>query len=228
MTRPREQPGFGALLLLILTVYALIIVVGGSRTTSPLRVVVLGGVLVVAVRMASRRRSWIGAAVLGGVGGLALSVVATWLDNATLATALTSAAVVALVVITVTVIVRTLLRRGRVDVHAVTGALSVYLLLALFFSSLHQLLATMASGTYVNGIASATDASAYLYFSVTTLTTVGFGDITAASPAARAVVVAEALIGQLYLVSVVAAVVGRWTPNPNRLRRDQSDDAPPG
>jgi hypothetical protein len=39
---------------------------------------------------------------------------------------------------------------------------------------------------------------------------VGYGDITPASEAARSVAVTEALVGQLYLVSVVAGVVGGW------------------
>jgi hypothetical protein len=46
------------------------------------------------------------------------------------------------------------------------------------------------------------------YFSIVTLTTVGFGDITAVSGVARTLVALEALIGQIYLVTVVAVVVG--------------------
>jgi voltage-gated potassium channel Kch len=48
----------------------------------------------------------------------------------------------------------------------------------------------------------------YLYFSFVTLTTTGYGDLTARSDLARMLAVTEALIGQLYLVSVVALVIG--------------------
>ena len=48
----------------------------------------------------------------------------------------------------------------------------------------------------------------YIYFSYVTLTTVGYGDFTAASSAGRMIAVSEALTGQLYLVSAVALLVG--------------------
>ncbi len=89
------------------------------------------------------------------------------------------------------------------------GVLCVYLLLALLFASVHELLAAFTD-PYLNGAPDPPSASDLLYFSVITITTVGYGDITPASESARAVAVTEALVGQLYLVSVVAAVVAGW------------------
>jgi hypothetical protein len=82
-------------------------------------------------------------------------------------------------------------------------------LFALFFADVHQFFAAF-SHDYLNGTSDPPSPSDLLYFSVITLATVGFGDITPASEVARAVTVVEALIGQLYLVSVVAGVVGGW------------------
>ena len=56
-----------------------------------------------------------------------------------------------------------------------------------------------------------------LYFSYTTLCTVGYGDYTAAGDLGHTVAVSEALLGQLYLVTVVALLVGRVRPG-----RDES------
>ena len=56
--------------------------------------------------------------------------------------------------------------------------------------------------------ASTADISDYLYFSFATLTTVGYGDLAAATDLGRSVAIAEALIGQIYLVTVVAVIVG--------------------
>jgi len=47
-----------------------------------------------------------------------------------------------------------------------------------------------------------------LYFSFVTITTVGYGDFTAATDLGRSLAITEALIGQIYLVTVVAAIVG--------------------
>lgn len=100
--------------------------------------------------------------------------------------------------------------RHGVDTQTVLGALSVYLLLALLFASLHQLFAAFNPDGYLHGVQGLPSAADQLYFSVITLATVGYGDIVPASSLARAVVVVEAMTGQLYLVSVVAAVVGGW------------------
>ncbi len=60
-----------------------------------------------------------------------------------------------------------------------------------------------------------------LYFSFTTMTTVGFGDLTAAGDAGRMLAITEALLGQLYLVSVVALIVA----NLGRTRRPRGPGA---
>jgi hypothetical protein len=54
----------------------------------------------------------------------------------------------------------------------------------------------------------AATASRCLYFSFTTLTTVGYGDLTAASNLGHTLAVSEALLGQVYLVTVVSVIVG--------------------
>jgi hypothetical protein len=204
-------PRFGVLLTAIVVLYVLIIAVGQNAAAVPLRVLVLGAALMLAVRLAGSRR-WIRAAMAGAVAAVVVSAVAVAAGGTRLATGLSSAATVLLVCATIAATAHTVARRGRVDIQAVAGALATYLLLALLFSNLHQVIAAILGGPYLSGIDRVDDSSAFLYFSVVTLTTVGFGDIVPASDAARAVVVAEALTGQLYLVSVVAAVVARWTP----------------
>ena len=109
---------------------------------------------------------------------------------------------------------RAAIARPAVDTPTVLGVLSIYLLLALFFASLNQLGNAFDPGGYLNGVAGLPTAADQLYFSVITLATVGYGDVTPASQLARAVAVLEALTGRVYLVSVVAAVVGTWRRRP--------------
>jgi ion channel len=97
--------------------------------------------------------------------------------------------------------------QDRVTRNTVTGALTVYLLNGLMFAYLYSLIAVIGPHGFFaqSGDHGATD---FVYFSYVTLTTVGYGDLTAASNFGRVVAVLEALIGQLYLVTIVAVVVG--------------------
>ena len=55
--------------------------------------------------------------------------------------------------------------------------------------------------------------TSYMYFSLTTITTTGYGDFTAASEFGRLLAMAEAVTGQVYLVTFVAMLVGLFAAN---------------
>jgi Ion channel len=104
------------------------------------------------------------------------------------------------------VVARRLLRHQRVQRSTILGALCIYLLLGLFFAYLYSALSAIGGGFFAGQPeASIVD---YLYFSYTSLTTVGYGDLTAGGDLGRMLAVSEALMGQLYLVTVVALLVG--------------------
>jgi hypothetical protein len=102
-------------------------------------------------------------------------------------------------------VVRSLRARHRVTVEMVFGSLCLYILLGMMFAVVYGLIAR-ASGSFFSGGVSATTSNC-LYFSFTTLTTVGYGDFTAASNLGHTLSVTEGLVGQLYLVTVVSVVV---------------------
>jgi hypothetical protein len=103
-------------------------------------------------------------------------------------------------------LVRLVIERGVV-LQAVFGALAVYMLVGLAFAFLIGAVATGAAGPYFESGTDATQ-NARVYFSFTALTTTGFGDYTAATRGGRALAVLEMLVGQLYLVTVIATLVG--------------------
>jgi hypothetical protein len=103
-------------------------------------------------------------------------------------------------------IVRSLRSRQAVTVEAVFGVLCLYILLGMFFAFLYGAIGRF-SGQFFAQEAS-TSVSHCLYFSFTTLTTVGYGDLTAASNLGHTLSVTEALTGQIYLVTVVSVIVG--------------------
>jgi hypothetical protein len=104
-------------------------------------------------------------------------------------------------------VVRGVRTEGAVTMHTMFGVLCIYLLIGMLFAYAYGLVGDAQSEPFFNsGIAP--DISDYLYFSFATITTVGYGDLSAATDLGRSVAIAEALIGQIYLVTVVAVIVG--------------------
>ncbi len=194
-----------------LLLYLLIIVVPFRDVTTAIRVAVLGVLLLLTVRTRRRgRHLFVPAAMLSGALVIA-TVVAVVIGSTTVLVCVGQASTAVLVVASIFILGQTIIASGVIDGRTVTGVLCIYLLLGLLFSALHDFCAALIPH-YLDGVGSNTTQSDTLYFSLITLTTVGFGDITPAANLARAIAAAEALVGQLYLVSVVAAVVSRFRP----------------
>jgi hypothetical protein len=106
------------------------------------------------------------------------------------------------------VIGRGVVSAGVVNQQSVIGAITVYLLLGLLFNFAYGVVAIVGSGEF---FAQGTDGSMAdrLYFSFVTQTTVGYGDLSPAGDLPRTLANLEALIGQLYLVTVIAVLVSR-------------------
>jgi hypothetical protein len=115
-------------------------------------------------------------------------------------------------------IVRALRARGRVTLEAVFGVLCLYILVGMFFAFLYGAIDRIGQDFFAQGAQATT--SNCLYFSFTTLTTVGYGDFTAATNLGHTLSVSEALLGQIYLVTVVAVFVGNLIRRPGRLPDD--------
>ena len=117
---------------------------------------------------------------------------------------------VAIVVLsTIVVVVRRILTHPTVTMQTVFGALSVYLLIGFFFASVYTATARLGTAPFFAGGQQATS-STVQYFSFVTLTTTGYGDYTAAGDGGRALAVLEALLGQIFLVTLVARLVSMF------------------
>jgi hypothetical protein len=105
---------------------------------------------------------------------------------------------------------------GRVTVQTMFGVLCIYLLIGSLFAFTYGVIDDLASHQFFAQIANG-DTSDYLYFSFATLTTTGYGDLTAATDLGRSLAITEALIGQIYMVTVVALIVANLRrPAPRR------------
>ena len=102
--------------------------------------------------------------------------------------------------------------------RTLSGVLAIYLLLGMFFSFLDGAVEAIGNDSFFVGITDP-DRSDFLYFSYVTLSTVGYGDLVAATDVGRALAVSEALIGQIYLVTVVALIVSNLRPGARAAQR---------
>jgi hypothetical protein len=108
------------------------------------------------------------------------------------------------------VIAKAVFGPGRVTLHRVQGAVVLYMNFALFFFTLFRLVEVLVPHAF-NGLPPAGaefgSGAALLYFSFSTLTTLGYGDITPLHPLARNLANLEAVIGQLYPATLLARLV---------------------
>jgi 4-amino-4-deoxy-L-arabinose transferase-like glycosyltransferase len=113
-----------------------------------------------------------------------------------------------LVLITLGAIARRLWLHAEISVLTVLGALCIYVLLGLSFALVFEVVGEFGSQPFFVSQETGTR-SDYVYFSFTTMTTVGYGDLTPQGGLGGALAVTEGLLGQIYLVTAVAALVGK-------------------
>jgi hypothetical protein len=118
-------------------------------------------------------------------------------------------------------IVRHLILRREIDLQTMLGAISTYLLIGMCFAFFYRGLAVAQSGAFF-GTGGDGTISQTLFFSFTTLTTTGFGNLVPQGEPGQTFSVAEMILGQLFLVTAVGKIVSSWqprrTPNGNETR----------
>ena len=121
-------------------------------------------------------------------------------------------------------IIADVMRDEHVTLEHISGAAAVYLLLGLFWALLYLALHIIHPGSLSGaGLMDETGrpvTNAFIYFSFVTLATLGYGDIVPVTPEARALAITEAVIGQLYVVVLIARLVAQHsTSRPSKGSR---------
>lgn len=215
MSLEDRLPGyrFGYVLFLLLVTFVFLAAAPTGDWVRSVTVVLEGLTLVAALFAARVRHVFIQIALVVAVLGLIASV-------ATMGTAInTDGAVAVLDLLLVgaapVAIASSIIKRRVIDIHTVLGAICIYVLLGMLWAFLYTAISEMTSDPFFAQQATASTAD-FLYFSFVTLTTVGYGDLTATGGFGRAVAVLEALLGQIYLVTVVALLVSNLSRRRNR------------
>ncbi len=216
---PEGRHRYGIVLAIALMAVAFLVIAPEKPWTRGMAVLFAGGMFVVVVvtsrgdRRVHHKESL--AAVLVTV-GVALGLAFEAIPHA--AGAITSAALMfATLVALVRGLARLLQTRG-VTIQAVAGALAIYLMLGIMFAFAITAMAKVGNQDF---FAQGTDGteSQRVYYSFTSMTTTGYGDLTPATSGGRAIAVLEMLAGQIYLVTVISLLVGN-------LRRRAGAPAP--
>ena len=106
-------------------------------------------------------------------------------------------------------ILRIVVQSEEVTKETIYAAIVAYMLMALMWAFLYMILELLVPGSFSfpeRGFR--TETMRFKYFSFVTITTLGYGDIAPLTNKASSLVMLEALIGQVYLVVLVAWLVG--------------------
>lgn len=131
-------------------------------------------------------------------------------------TARPSAVWVLLTAVTPVFVTRRLFLQERVTASTIFGAVAVFLLIALAFNYVFLSLEQWAGPIFGN----AEPTTSFMYFSLVTVTTLGYGDLTPVTDVSRYLATAEAVFGTIFLVTVVARLVSMFGKVPMLFARE--------
>lgn len=210
MRRIRAGDSYSVLLVAIVVAYGMMAVLTTSQWHRTIEGAVFGGVLLLALHTSHIRGRWIQVAAVVVGAWILLNIVQSAIGEAFEGA---GSVMSVLIVVTPLVVLGRILRHPQVNLETILGAICAYLLIGIAFATIYALMDHLGGAPFF-AQGDARDPVKFLYFSFIVLTTVGFGDLSPATDPGRIVVSMEALIGQIFLVTLVAGLVG----NMGRLR----------
>ncbi|MGA8219459.1 MAG: ion channel, partial [Solirubrobacterales bacterium] len=149
-----------------------------------------------------------------------LAILARVLDDLQLL-GVSSFVLVSILLVAAGAILRTVLAESEVGFRTILGAISVYTILGLLFSFLYAAIDRVQSTPFF-GSGVNVKSGDFLFFSYTTLTTTGYGNLVPAGQPGKMFAGLEMLMGQIFLVTLVAGLVSLWRPGLLSRRRERS------
>ncbi|MGE5131576.1 MAG: potassium channel family protein [Gemmatimonadota bacterium] len=201
---------FGLLLLVLIATYILSAFVTGAWV-SAVQTVLFVVVAALATRTGRIGRRNARMALIIMVSGSAAAVVLALTHSADAGAGAASLWAALVLLFAAVVIVRRVLTHTVITLQSIFGAVAAYMILGLMFAALYSAINRFGGGGFFASNASA-NVKTFQYFSFTTLTTLGYGDYTAAASGGQAVAVMEALFGQVFLATLVARLVASFRP----------------
>jgi hypothetical protein len=226
----RVTDAFGLVLGLVILTFVLTSLITNVGWGAVLIIAATGATSIVALTSSHSPPHYVHVAIYLSVLCLALAIVGAisgahlWLNlSALVQVPLLAAAMVAVLVRVVTT--------AEVNARTILGAISVYTVLGLLFGFAYEAIARLQNSPFFGGVPHPQHGD-FLFFSYTTLTTTGYGDLVPAGQPGEMISTFEMLIGQVFLVTLVAGLVAVWRPGTGlkqrRERRAAAEEAAPG
>jgi hypothetical protein len=206
--------------LLILIGTYLLSAFNGRKLATEVQVCLFAVVLLLALRTSPLPGRWpavIGAVTVGG----SIAAFAASLTDTPAGAGAADLWKALLLLMTAGLVVRRVLAMPTVTMQSIYGALSAYLIIGLMFAACYAAFEHIGQQDFFANNQPA-NTQTFQYFSFTTLTTLGYGDFTAAANGGRAIAVMEALTGQVFLATLVARLVAAFE-SPSRRRSPPAD-----
>jgi hypothetical protein len=112
-------------------------------------------------------------------------------------------------------ILGTVLQEHEVNFRTILGAISVYVMLGILFTWVYVAVDKLQAGSFFG---QPTQVGDFVFFSITTLSTTGYGNLVPAAQPGRMLSGIEMLVGQIFLVTLIAGLVSLWRPGVARRR----------
>jgi hypothetical protein len=218
----RATDAFGLVLLLVIVTYVLTSLIENRGWTSVVLTVATSTTSVVALISAHARPGGVRIAIGLSLLTIALAAIGAFSDDRTW---LNVASVVQILLLTVAMgaVLRRVVMAPEVGSRTILGALSVYAVLGILFTFLYGVIERVQGGAFFEGHPDPTG-SDFLFFSYTTLTTTGYGNLVPGGQPGRLIAGFEMMAGQIFLVTLVAGLVSLWRPGEAiRRRRERRD-----
>lgn len=207
--RVHPLDSYGMVLVLIILDYVAISTLTDNKWGTILIVLLLSGTVLFTLRTSHATRIWQLLAAIYLLASTLVTLVSAATEQGKGFSQFMSIVGGLLLIVTPFVILRRISTHTVVTNETVLGAVCVYLLLGFSFAFIYTAIGFYGSMPFFEGQVQATPTN-YLFFSYTTLTTVGYGNLVPAGSVGQTFAMLEALSGQIYLVIVVARLVSLW------------------
>jgi Ion channel len=199
---------FGLVLLLVIAIYVLASLVA-YRGWGAVAITVVTCACATVALVSSGARAPLPRWSLGiGAAAIALAIVSA-LDGGPRAIGISALIQVVLLTAASAEMLGAVLRENEVNFRTILGAISVYILLGILFTFVYAGVDKLQPGPFFGQSVKTGD---FIFFSITTLSTTGYGNLVPAAQPGRMLAGLEMLVGQIFLVTLIAGLVSLWRP----------------